>query len=294
MGVDTDRIFTGYDAVDNDYFCAKAELIRLQKPEVSRQYRLPEHYFLSVGRFVAKKNLETLVRAYWEFLANNPTAKTHLVLVGAGPEEMRMRSLCLQLHLPVYEKSSVRSPQSTVLGPQSVVYSATERATPGVHFYGFRQIEETPVFYALADAFVLVSLQEEWGLVVNEAMASGLPVVVSERAGCAEDLLETGWPLVGDCIASQLQAGLERVECRLCRNGFLFDPQSPRALASALRMLDLMPALREAMATESRRIVEKFSCANFAVNALAAARAAMGLTHDERRYRVQEFPQGSH
>src|SRR5437899_4133901 len=123
MRLRADRIFTGYDAVDNDYFSGKAELIRLQRAQVSRQHGLPDHYFLSVGRFVAKKNLETLIRAYREFLDRTPATKTHLLLVGAGPEEMRLRSLCLHLHVPAYEKSTVHNPQSKVC-------IATEGATP--------------------------------------------------------------------------------------------------------------------------------------------------------------------
>ena len=69
--------------------------------------------------------------------------------------------------------------------------TADDSAAQGgaVYFYGFRQIEENAIFYALAEAFVLPSLKEEWGLVVNEAMAAGLPVIVSRTAGCAEDLV---------------------------------------------------------------------------------------------------------
>lgn len=67
-----------------------------------------------------------------------------------------------------------------------------------VFFYGFRQIEENPVFYALAEAFILPSLKEEWGLVVNEAMACSLPVIVSRTAGCAEDLLPGSEQVTGD------------------------------------------------------------------------------------------------
>jgi glycosyltransferase involved in cell wall biosynthesis len=66
--------------------------------------------------------------------------------------------------------------------------------------------------------------------------------------------------------------------CRLRRSGFSFDPESPKSLSSALNILESLPLLREIMGKESRRIVEKFSCANFAANALAAARTALGLS----------------
>ena len=265
MGLPGDRIFTGYDAVDNDYFARRAEEVRGQRSEVRGRYGLPEHYFLSLGRFIAKKNLGTLIRAYGEFLNASSVRQTHLVMVGSGEEEQTLRSLCTGLQLPIYDHSTLDASRST-LRPDA----------PGVHFYGFRQIEENPVFYALADAFILPSLYEEWGLVVNEAMASGLPVVVSETAGCAEDLLEPGWPAVPDHSSSDTLRALGRIGGRMRKNGFVFDPQSPGTLAGTLLALGSVPALPHAMGQASRRIVEKFSCENFSRNALMAARAALG------------------
>jgi glycosyltransferase involved in cell wall biosynthesis len=262
MGLPAEKIFTGYDAVDNDYFARRAEEARGQRSEVRGQYGLPEHYFLSLGRFVAKKNLGTLIRAYREFLNASSLRQTHLVMVGSGEEEPILRALCTGLQLPIYDHSTLHAPRST-LRPDA----------PGVHFYGFRQIDENPVFYALAEAFILPSLYEEWGLVVNEAMASGLPVVVSETAGCAEDLLEPGWPPMPDPSAPELLRCLGRVKGRLRKNGFVFDPQSPQALAAVLQALESVPALQCAMGQASRRIVEKFSCRAFAENALNAMRA---------------------
>ena len=183
MGLPEHKIFTGYDAVDNDYFARKADEVRRQCSVVRGQYGLPEHYFLSLGRFVPKKNLGTLIRAYRRFLDASPLKQTHLVMVGSGEEEPALRALCAELQLPTCNHPA--------LSPQR---SAPSLLLPGVHLYGFRQINENPAFYALADAFILPSLYEEWGLVVNEAMACGLPVIVSQTAGCAEDLLEPGSP----------------------------------------------------------------------------------------------------
>ncbi|MEX2399812.1 MAG: glycosyltransferase, partial [Rhodothermales bacterium] len=86
-----------------------------------------------------------------------------------------------------------------------------------VHFAGFRNQTELPACYAAADALVLPSDgRETWGLVANEAMACGLPVIVSEAAGCAPDLVregETGFTVpLGDieALAARLRdtAGL--------------------------------------------------------------------------------------
>ena len=66
---------------------------------------------------------------------------------------------------------------------------ATSGLADVIHRPGFLQVEELPRWYAHAGAFVLPSLLEPWGLVANEAAASGLPLLVSRRAGCAATLV---------------------------------------------------------------------------------------------------------
>jgi glycosyltransferase involved in cell wall biosynthesis len=200
---------------------------------------------------------------------------------------------------------------------------SVEKDRGTVFFYGFRQIEENAVFYALAEAFVLPSLYEEWGLVVNEAMACSLPVIVSRTAGCAEDLLpgsESFQCSVGRAERSEPQiaprqtdgsattaAPRDRSQARSiqsgknadaddCKpqtensleqrsNGFVFDPRSVDALATALARVadcgtadggDAAATLRAVMGRRSREIVAKFSCENFARQAMRAACAARG------------------
>ncbi len=267
LGMPEKKMLIGYDAVDNDYFATRSEEIRNQQVEIRKRYHLPEHYFLSLGRFISKKNLGTLLRAYRKVLDLRPHSQTHLVMVGSGEEENRLQVLCNELRLPIYAKSP---------GVTQHPFSKIKEAVPGVHFYGFRQIEENPVFYALADAFVLSSSLEEWGLVVNEAMASGLPVVVSETAGCAEDLLKPGWPALPDLVAADLHRRLVQLGGRIRQNGFVFDPKSVESLAGALVTLESVPALRWIMGKASRDIIQSFSCENFARNALQAARIALG------------------
>lgn len=267
LGMAPEKIFTGYDAVDNDYFASKSEEIKSRESEVRKQYELPEHYFLSLGRFIAKKNLPVLIRAYQKFLVASMNCQTHLVMVGSGEEEPKLRALCHELELPTYDKTTLKGGKPNV---------ESRKVLPGVHFYGFRQIEENPLFYTLADAFILPSLWEEWGLVVNEAMASGLPVVLSESIGCAEDLLKSGRLPVPIHLSADLNRRLSRLAGRIRQNGFVFNPHSVDSLADALILLANAPGIRQQMGIASRELVAQFSCENFARNALLAARAAMG------------------
>jgi len=151
---------------------------------------------------------------------------------------------------------------------------------------------------------VLPSLKEEWGLVVNEAMAAGLPVIVSRKAGCAEDLVPGSGSMEqragsleakknsqsavgsGQCGESAESLNPQRSTLNSLEqrsNGFVFDPTSVDALATALgRVADQeTKGLRDEktdglseMGKRSREIVSKFSCENFAKQALRAAEAA--------------------
>ena len=75
------------------------------------------------------------------------------------------------------------------LAPEIKQAIAQSRCAPAIHCPGFLQSDALPRWYAHAGAFVLPSLSEPWGLVVNEAAASGLPLLVSSRAGCAATLV---------------------------------------------------------------------------------------------------------
>ena len=118
---------------------------------------------------------------------------------------------------------------------------------------GFKQYDELPAYYGCAAAFVHVSLTEPWGLVVNEAMASGLPVVVSRRCGCAADLVEEG------------------------KNGFVVDPMDSDGIARALVALSRPGCAFAAMGRASETIIARWGLDAFVTgmqNAVAAAQAA--------------------
>ncbi len=283
LGIPDEKIFTGYDAVDGEYFAEQAAAIRADAGQFRARLGLPERYFLNLGRMVPKKNLATLVAAYgrycdgWRAAGDERNGKmpVALVFVGSGELEPELEAQARSLGLDVVDRRGWKAgarPASTENCKLSTEHSAEQHGT--VLFYGFRQLDENPVFYALAEAFILPSLHEEWGLVVNEAMAAGLPVIVSSTAGCVEDLLPGGES--GQHAPPSLnpqRSTLNSLEAR--SNGFVFDPTSTEALAEALRRIAESGEHRADMAKRSREIVAKFSCENFARQALAAAEAAM-------------------
>jgi glycosyltransferase involved in cell wall biosynthesis len=232
LGLDDRKIFLGYDAVDNRYFQNVSDDVRRTLPTWRERLGLPERYVLSLGRMVAKKNDESIIDAFAEYRRVVP-AGSALVFVGSGPLERALEDRARARGLRVVDRRS-----------------ATTTEHGDVYFYGFRQIDESPAFYALADAFVLASLQEEWGLVVNEAMACGTPVIVSSAAGCAEDLVIAG------------------------RTGWTFDPTSVSELAHVFQRVLADPVLLRDVGTQARKYVRTWDCANFARNALRAAEAA--------------------
>ncbi|MBE2179862.1 MAG: glycosyltransferase family 4 protein [Chthoniobacterales bacterium] len=318
LGIPEGKIFTGYDAVDNGFFSARAdEALRMEHDAkhlstLNSQHStkqgprsacgLPERYFLNLGRMVPKKNLSTLVEAYARFArasvevkggglkvegtgaaasppqgegsdvvgSNRSLATRHLVpalvFVGSGELECELEAQARSLGLEVVDRRGWKSGNPG--GEERSSLNQEDRGA--IFFYGFRQLDENPIFYALAEAFVLPSLYEEWGLVVNEAMACSLPVIVSRTAGCAEDLLPGSGPVAENCKLNTENSFEPR------SNGFLFDPTSVEALAEALRRIVEMGDGRWEMGKQSRKIVANFGCENFARQVLAAAEAASG------------------
>ncbi len=123
--------------------------------------------------------------------------------------------------------------------------------TADVSLPGFKQYAELPAYYGLAGAFVHASTREPWGLVVNEAMAAGLPVLVSERCGCAYDLVAFG------------------------ENGWTFPPTNAAVLAAFLaRLATCEPSTLAAMGESSRRRIEQWSPDAFAANLQRAVQTA--------------------
>lgn len=220
LGIPAGNIHLGYDVVDNAHFAEGADRARRGARELRQQKGLPENYFLSVGRFVPKKNIPVLLEGFARYREQAGDNPWHLVLCGDGRERPRIRAEIERLGL-----------------------------TSVTHLPGIVQYDTLPVYYGLAGAFVHVSTVEQWGLVVNEAMASGLPVVVSEPCGCASELVQEGI------------------------NGYVVTPRDPDDLARILLKLSARGANREPMAIASRKRIEALSPREFAAGLREACRA---------------------
>ena len=222
LGMPPSRIFKGYDVVDNQYFGIGSQEARRQPQEARLKFGIPQQsYFLACARFEPKKNLARLIRAYNRYRAKCRDAWM-LVILGDGRLRSELEELIHSINLAEH-----------VLLPGAKPYS------------------DLPAWYGLAECFVHASSSEQWGLVVNEAMACNLPVVVSDRCGCATDLVQTG------------------------ANGITFDPLDENAMADALLRISSDCTDRFQMGKESRRIVSAWSPEKFASSLEEAVACAL-------------------
>lgn len=155
LGKPPQAIFFNYDVVDNSLY--HPNRIRGLPAPITRPY------FLAVSRFIPKKNLPFLLSSYAMYRSRAGEDIWDLVICGDGELRHQVERF-IQEH-----------------GLEGVV-----------HLPGFLQQEELLPYFAHACAFIHASSQEQWGLVVNEAMAAGLPVLVSRQCGCYEDLIVEG------------------------------------------------------------------------------------------------------
>ncbi len=190
----------GYDVVDNEHFATRVAAI-----QASKLLDLRSRPFLFVGRLVAAKNLSLLLDAFAAYRRFG--GKRSLEIIGHGPLESSLKASAAVVEL-----------------------------SGAVSFGGFQTYESLPERYAHAACLILPSISEPWGLVVNEAMAAGLPVIVSDRCGCVDDLVEDG------------------------SNGYVFPALSSKALTDCLLTIDALDdRCLKAMGRRSKEMITKFS-----------------------------------
>ena len=234
LGMQPSRVFDGYDVVDNDYFARTTREVRERGNWLRVEFGLPKRYFLASARFIERKNLARLVKAFARSRQKTtsragPNDPWSLVILGDGPGRSQLEHLIAETGLG----SCVQLP-------------------------GFKQYQQLPVYYGLASAFIHPSASEPWGLVVNEAMASGLPILVSDRCGCAPDLVRAG------------------------QNGFTFAPDDTEQIASLLMRLACAGGQLCTMSQASRRGISCWGPERFARGLCASARVAIQQRQPQR------------
>lgn len=230
LGMAPDQIAYGYNVVDNEYFIGNVDRLRNASTEHDDARTMPP-FFLASNRFVSIKNLERCIAAFAKFAQSKADHSSwNLCLLGDGP-----------LHPQIVETAREGGLRVEMTAPWDDLANAA--ATPTIYFPGFAQISELPRFYAEASAFLHPAISEPWGLVINEAMASGLPIIASQNGGAAETLLEHG------------------------QTGYCFAPTEIDDIHHSLETFAALSAReRESMGTEARRILldrmptSKFGC----------------------------------
>ena len=224
FGVAKEKIHVAPNAIDVERFAKGAEEAR-RNPGQRQRLGLPSQYFLYVGRFARCKGIYDLLTAY-ERLPEEIRRVASLVMVGDGEErgELMRRSREVQ--------------------------------TGRIMFPGFVQRDELPVYYACADALVFPTHSDPWGLVVNEAMACGLPVIATEAAGCAADLVCDGM------------------------NGYVVKIGKPERLAEAMLTLLNDPELRRRMGGASANRSRSFTPQIWAEGAVRGVMDCLGAVRE--------------
>lgn len=204
LGVSESKIGVRHAAIiDEAVILETYQQAKLQIPTTHKRY------FVYVGRLAPEKNLLLLLTAFATI--SKDRNDWGLLLVGDGPMRSELEGYVKEQNL------------------QNVTF------TGGIPWY------QVPKWLAKSDVLILPSLSEPWGLVVNEAMVCGMPVIVSDKCGCVNDLVHSG------------------------QNGFLFNPTSEKELGEKMQFFLENPEAILTMGQVSRETIQPFSSKLIAV-----------------------------
>ena len=207
-GLDSSRIHEVTQTIDVDAFGRACRVPEPRRARGRAELGLGGCVFVYVGRLWTGKGLDDLLAAYRTI--TGAARDVSLLLVGDGPDEARYRSAA--------------------------------SALPRVAFAGFVQARDLPEIYALADALVFPTLGDPNGLVIEEAMAAGLPVIATMAAGDVRNRVPDG------------------------EAGFLVQPNSPAQLAEAMCKLADSEELRRRLSAAAVRRVARYAHQQYAVD----------------------------
>jgi glycosyltransferase involved in cell wall biosynthesis len=213
LGARRDRIYIAPFGGDVQFFSRQSRSFDAAREK--RRLGLPPRLILYSGRLVRGKGIFVLLEAFRVVSAELGDAG--MLVVGHGPDQEAMRR------------------HARRLGLQSI------------HFLGPQPYACMPRYYALADVLALPTFSDQWGFVVNEAFACGVPAVVSRVAGVCDDLIVEG------------------------ETGFTVEPGNASQLAGRILRILRNPELRARMSENCLRLVRKYSADACAEGLLAAA-----------------------
>lgn len=238
LGMPAERITVGQMAADSHELAARAAAVgSAQRAAVRAGWQDPELALIAVGRLNDRKGIDRLL-AGWTLLAARCPGNWRLVIVGDGPERDALER-----------------------------YVRANKLT-GVIFVGHVDYDAIAPLYAAADALVVPTLEDNWSLVVPEAMSCGLPILCSIYNGCHPELVRAG------------------------ENGWLFDPLDEEAVYAALHACVERRATLRDMGAAAQRIAARFTPESAADAILQACEMAQPGGRSEARRRVQDGAHG--
>ena len=200
QGAVLEKIFIAPNIVDNETFKRSCLKFRQKKEKLKSTLNIHnKKNILFVGRLVKGKGIDCLIKAFKKLKGD--CNDCGLVIVGNGPFKNELEKIC------------------------------TVEYIEDVYFTGWLS-EERMMYYSIADIFVLPTRRDVWGLVINEAMCCGLPVISTNAAGCAVDMIKPG------------------------ENGFIVDVDDVDQLYSAIKKIILDDELARKMGERSLAIIE--------------------------------------
>jgi glycosyltransferase involved in cell wall biosynthesis len=201
LGAKPRLILLENNAVDNQTVASVYKEAYPNREVEKGKYELRPYNFIYTGRLMAIKNVDNLLIAFSKLKAND----WGLVILGDGAEGEKLRKY------------------------------VADNQLDGVRFIEGQAWYNVPKFMAMGDVFVLPSYSEPWGLVVNEAMVCGMPVIVSNKCGSSHDLVKNG------------------------QNGYTFNPYDTDELTVIMKKFVDEPELIQNFGKVSREIIKKYS-----------------------------------
>ena len=201
------KLFSMPYAVDNDWFKTRIAEAMPRQGTLRRELGIApdQAVILFAAKFQPRKRGDDLIRAFHRIATDGTSKNACLVMVGDGEMDDAWRGL------------------------------AGEALGKRIHFVGFKGMLELPAYFDLCDVFVIPSALEPWGLVLNEVLNAGKPVIVTDQVGSAYDLVEHG------------------------KNGFMLETGNIDQLSDALRKIIADPVAAQKMGTHSLEIIRDWS-----------------------------------